>query len=319
MQINDNGGARTPQTRGNAYQLDAVWVDTDGSSVCQERGVYIADPSTNPAVCNNPVTTIGWWRLPGSRSSGFYIDVNGEKVLFAREWGEIVTENLSKLAETGPDDTLTAEAKVYGPEVAYVSFDKENKTWNRKVYPTLPSDEYYVHNKFNIDFYPNRPGLSGSQDPTATYTYIEGDNYYKRNGSPTNNAPTITEDDYTFRGFYPGPLSAVSINDSNGMVWPAATGGMSPVTLPNKKWVLVTDNPDFQTLNLYAAWAKNCPSPLPAGMAKCNLTIGTNGSVTYAVECQDGYEIQGAGADAKCVDPNAGDWYNIEFPGATAD
>ncbi len=318
VQIENNGGERTPRTRGNSWELKTVWIDTDGST-CQYPGVYIADPNTNMVVCTSPVDTIGWWVKPGSRSSGFYVDVNGEKVLFAREWGEIVTENIGKFAATDPDTTLVATPTVYDTNVGYVSFDEVGKTWT-DTYSTSQVDQYaYLHNKFNIDFYPNRPGLSGSQDPTDTYTYIEGDNYYKRNGSPTNKAPTITESGYKFRGFYPGPLPAVSGDSSTGMVWPATTGGMSPVTLSNKKWVLVTDNPDFQTLNLYAAWAKNCPSPLPAGMAKCNLTIGTNGSVTYAVECQNGYEMQGAGADAKCVDPNAGDWHNIEFTGATAD
>lgn len=315
VQIDDNGGARTPRTRGNSWELKTVWIDTDGST-CQYPGVYIADPNTNMVVCTSPVDTIGWWVKPGSRSSGFYIDVNGEKVLFAREWGEIVTENIGKFAATDPDTTLVATPTVYDTNVGYVSFDEENKTWT-DTYSTSQVDQYaYLHNMFNIDFYPNRPGLSGSQDPTATYTYIEGDNYYKRNGSPTNKAPTITESGYTFRGFYPGPLPAVSTNDSNGMVWPATTGGMSPVPLSNKKWVLVTDNPDFQTLNLYAAWAKNCPSSLPAGMKKCNLTIGTNGLVTYAVECQDGYEMQGAGADAKCIIPGS-NWRSVIFDGAT--
>ena len=177
----------------------------------------------------------------------------------------------------------------------------------------------YLHNKFNIDFYPNRPGKSASQEEYR-YTYIEGDGYYKQpTGVKVRAAPTITETGYKFRGFYPGPLPAVSSDDSTGMVWPGNKGGISPAPLQNNKWVLVTDNSDFQTLNLYAAWAKNCPSPLPAGMKKCDLTIGTNGSVTYAVECLGGYEMQGAGADAKCVNPNAGDWDSIEFSGATAD
>ena len=313
VQIEDNDGARTPRTRGNAYQLDTVWIDTDGST-CQYPGVYIADPNTNMVVCTSPVDTIGWWVKPGSRSSGFYIDVNGEKVLFAREWGEIVTENIGKFAATDPDTTLVATPTVYDTNVGYVSFDETNKTWT-DTYSTSQVDQYaYLHNKFNIDFYPNRPGRSGSQDPTATYTYIEGDNYYKRNGSPTNNAPTITESGYTFRGFYPGPLLAVSSNSSTGMVWPATTGGMSPVTLSNKRWVLVTDDPNFQTLNLYAAWAKNCTNK-----NYCTLKIDANGGVTYTITCPNGYTQIGDGADANCVDPNAGDWRYVIFDGATAD
>ncbi len=316
VQIEDNGAARTQRTRGNSWELKTVWIDTDGST-CQYPGVYIADPNTNMVVCTSPVDTIGWWVKPGSRSSGFYIDVNGEKVLFAREWGEIVTENISKFAETDPDTTLVATPTVYDTNVGYVSFDETNKTWT-DTYSTSAVDQYaYLHNKFNIDFYPNRPGKSASQEEYR-YTYIEGDGYYKQpSGVKVLAAPTITEDGYTFRGFYPGRLSVVSINDSNGKVWPGNKGGISPAPLQNNKWVLVTDNSDFQTLNLYAAWAKNCPSPLPEGMAKCNLTISADGSVTYAVECLDGYVIQGAGADAKCVDPNAGDWHDIEFPGAT--
>ncbi|MBQ6027696.1 MAG: hypothetical protein IJL21_04065 [Alphaproteobacteria bacterium] len=317
VQIEDNGGARTKQTRGNSWELKTVWIDTDGST-CQYPGVYIADPNTNMVVCTSPVDTIGWWVKPGSRSSGFYIDVNGEKVLFAREWGEIVTENISKFAATDPDTTLVATPTVYDTNVGYVSFDEENKTWT-DTYSTSQVDQYaYLHNKFNIDFYPNRPTSSGSLLPLS-YTYIEGDGYYKQPvGMKVTAAPVFEENEtgYTFRGFYPGPLPAVSSNSSTGMVWPATTGGMSPVPLLNTKWVLVTDNPDFQTLNLYAAWAKNCPSPLPAGMKKCNLTIGTNGSVTYAVECQDGYEIQGAGADAKCIIPGS-NWRSVIFDGAT--
>ncbi len=319
VQINDNGGARAQQWRkGGMLPSDTkyVWIDTDGST-CQYPGVYIADPNTNMVVCTTRVDSIGWWVKPGSRSSGFYIDVNGEKVLFAREWGEIVTENIGKFAATDPDTTLVATPTVYDTNVGYVSFDEENKTWT-DTYSTSQVDQYaYLHNKFNIDFYPNRPGKSASQEEYR-YTYIEGDGYYKQpTGVKVTAAPTITESGYTFRGFYPGPLSAVSINDSTGMVWPGNKGGISPAPLQNNKWVLVTDNPDFQTLNLYAAWAKNCPSPLPAEMKKCNLTIGKDGSVTYAVECQDGYEIQGAGADAKCIVPGS-NWRSIEFVGATA-
>ncbi len=320
VQINDNGGARAQQWRkGGMLPSDTqyVWIDTDGST-CQYPGVYIADPNTNMVVCTTRVDSIGWWVKPGSRSSGFYIDVNGEKVLFAREWGEIVTENIGKFVATDPDTTLVATPTVYDTNVGYVSFDEENKTWT-DTYSTSQVDQYaYLHNKFNIDFYPNRPGKSASQEEYR-YTYIEGDGYYKQpTGVKVLAAPTITETGYTFRGFYPGPLSAVSINDSTGMVWPGNKGGISPAPLQNNKWVLVTDNPDFQTLNLYAAWAKDCPIQLPAGMAKCNLTIGTDGSVTYAVECRDGYEMQGAGADAKCIVPGS-NWRSIEFVGATAD
>lgn len=321
VKIEDNGGARAQQWRkGGMLPSDTqyVWIDTDGST-CQYPGVYIADPNTNMVVCTSPVYTIGWWVKPGSRSSGFYIDVNGEKVLFAREWGEIVTENIDKFAATDPDTTLVATPTVYDTNVGYVSFDEENKTW-MDTYSTSQVDQYaYLHNKFNIDFYPNRPGKSASQEEYR-YTYIEGDGYYKQpTGVKVLAAPTITETGYTFRGFYPGPLSAVSSDDSTGMVWPGNKGGISPAPLQNNKWVLVTDDSDFQTLNLYAAWAKNCPSTPPAGMKKCELTIGKDGSVTYAVECQDGYEMQGAGADAKCVDPNAGDWRYVIFDGATAD
>jgi len=317
VKIEDNGGARTRQTKGNAYQLNDVWVDTDGSSVCQKPGVYIADPNTNSAACINPVTTIGWWVKHGSRSSGFYIDVNGEKVLFAREWGEIVTENISKLQNTDPDTTLVAEAKVYGPEVAYVSFDKENETWDSTVYPMLPSDEYYVLNKFNIDFYPNRPGNRGTPLPLS-YTYIEGDGYYKQVGTNefvAYNTPNYEADGYTFRGFYPGRLSEVSADTpAVARVWPDSTGGQPGTKLRNTNWVLVTDDQNFQTLNLYAAWAKNCPSPFPDGMEKCNLTIGADGSVTYVVKCLDGYDIQGAGAESKCVTHGDADYIQIIVP-----
>ena len=316
VQINDGDGVRTSLRKGNAYQLNAVWIDTDGST-CQERGVYIADPNNNNMlVCSSPVDTIGWWKSPGKRSSGFYINVGGTDVLFAREWGEIVTENIGQFAATDPDATLTATPKVYGNDVGYVYFDETNHTWNATYTP--PSDEYYVHNKFDINFYPNRPGLSGNNtDPTGIYRYVEGKGYYAENGSNRTTAPTITESGYTFRGFYPGKLSAVSDNDMNGMVWPATTGGQSPVSLNNLKWVLATMNPNFNGLNLYAAWAKNCPSQLPNGMQKCNLTIGTNGSVTYAVECQDGYEQIGSGADAECIIQGS-NWRSVEFAGATA-
>lgn len=316
VKIEDNGGARAQQWRkGGMLPSDTqyVWIDTDGST-CQYPGVYIADPNTNMVVCTSPVYTIGWWVKPGSRSSGFYIDVNGEKVLFAREWGEIVTENIDKFAATDPDTTLVATPTVYDTNVGYVSFDETNKTWT-DTYSTSQVDQYaYLHNMFNIDFYPNRPGRSASQEE-YNYTYIEGDGYYKQpTGVKVLAAPTITESGYTFRGFYPGPLSAVSSDDSIGMVWPATTGGKSPVTLSNKKWVLVTDDLNFQTLNLYAAWAKNCTNT-----NYCTLKIDDNGGVTYTITCPNGYTQIGDGADANCVDPNAGDWHSIEFPGATAD
>ena len=322
VRIENASGTRVSQERKGGMltnEMEYVWVDTDGSSTCGERGVYIANTETNSLACNTPVTSIGWWRKPETRSSGFYITLNtGEKVLFAREWGAIVTENLGKLVATDPDTTLVAEPTVYDTNVAYVSFDEGNKTWVKTFAPNVPDYlEYYVHNMFDINFYPNRPGRSGNNtDPTGIYRYIEGDGYYAENGSKRTTAPTITESGYTFRGFYPGKLNAVSNNDTTGMVWPASTGGQSPVSLNNVKWVLATMDPNFSGLNLYAAWAKNCPSQLPEGMQKCQLTIGTDGSVTYTVECMPDYELIGSGADATCIVPGS-NWRSVEFAGAT--
>lgn len=323
VRIENAGGTRVSQERKGGMltnEMEYVWVDTDGSSTCGAPGVYIANTETNSLACNTPVTSIGWWRKPETRSSGFYITLDtGEKVLFAREWGAIVTENLGKLVATDPNTTLVAEPTVYDIQVAYTSFDEGNKTWNNTFAPNVPNYlEYYVHNTFDINFYPNRPNNAGSDEKT-TYRYVEGDGYYTMNGIKKDKAPTVNDyaQEYTFRGFYPGKLNAVSDNDTTGMVWPTTGGGQSPVSLNNVKWVLSTMDPNFSGLNLYAAWAKNCPSQLPNGMQKCQLTIGTDGSVTYIVECLDGYEQIGSGADAECITPGS-NWRSVEFAGATA-
>lgn len=319
VQIDDGSyGTRANLSKGNAWQLDTVWVDTDGSK-CQEKGVYIADPNDNMLVCTDKVTSIGWWKSPDKRSPGFYIE--GKDILFAHEWGDIVEESFTELAKTSPKETLVAKPKVYGDDVGYVSFNKSDKNWDVVYSAKLVDKNDYLHNKFNIDFYPNRPNNIGTTLPLS-YTYIEGDGYYKQLGTNevvAYNTPNYEADGYTFRGFYPGRLSEVSADSpAIGRVWPDGKGGQPGARLSNTSWVLWTDDSDFQTLNLYAAWAKNCPKSLPTGMKKCELTIGKDGSVTYAVECQDGYEMQGAGADAKCIVPGS-NWRSIEFVGATAD
>jgi hypothetical protein len=310
VQIDDNGGARTPQERkGNAFSLNAVWIDTNGST-CQYPGVYIADPNTNMVVCTSPVDTIGWWRYPGKRSPGFYINVDGKDVLFAYEWGEIVTENLGQFALTDPDTTLVATPKMYGTDVGYVYFNESDHTWNATYTP--PSDEYYVHNTFDIDFYPNRPTSAGGKTPTTLH-YTQGVGYNMAStGATVTNLSAPSQSGYTFRGYYPGAKDVMSDDDFTGTVWPGSKGGITQVPLENKKWVLATMDPNFSKLKLYAAWAENCVDPI-----YCSLNVDTNGGVRYTTTCPTGYENRGSGVGSKCVDPNELNWTGLEFPGAT--
>lgn len=308
VEIKDQGGTRTPRTRGLST-ADAFWVDTDGS-ICQHPGVYISNPSQNSMVCTEAVDSIGWYMKPNSRASGFYINVNGESVLFAREDGTVVTENLAKLADTDPDETLNAIVRVYttGGNVGFVYFDENNHTWNATY--TVPDEDYYIYDNFNINFYPNRPTTAFSNTP-MTLRYAQGTGYTNPNtGARVTNAPSVTDTNYTFRGYYPGAKSAVSVDDSTGLRWPA---GSNPLLLNNTSWVLATTNPNFTTLNLYAAWAQKCNS-FEGGT--CTLNIGSDGAATYGLTCDTGYEERNAGtAEGKCIEPGS-NWNSITLPGA---
>ena len=304
--IDDKNGTRAPRTRLQAI-ANNFWVDTDGST-CQHIGVYIADPNQNTMVCSTPVDNIGWWMKLNSRSSGFYVtDADGEPILFAREDGTIVTENLSKLGNTDPDETLVATAKVFTSTdngVAYVSFDENNNTWTAQYTP--PSDAYYIYDNFTIDFYPNRPTMSGANTPTSV-KYIQGVGYKNTYGGTVTTVPALTDSGYRMRGYYPGVKQSVSTDNQTGNVWPA--GG----SLNNKKWVLITTDPNFSVLKLYAAWAKKCET---IENGTCNLEIGSNGAVSYNVNCMSGYEQYGNGANAICIVPGS-NWNDVNLTGAS--
>ena len=307
VEIKDNGGTRTPRTRGLST-ANAFWVDTDGS-ICQHPGVYISNPSQNSMVCTEAVDSIGWYMKPNSRASGFYINVNGEPVLFAREDGTVVSENLAKLADTDPDETLTATVKVYttGGSIGFVYFDENNHTWNATY--TVPDEDYYIYDNFNINFYPNRPTTANSNTP-MTLRYAQGTGYTNPNtGARVTNAPSVTDTNYTFRGSYPGAKSAVSVDDSTGLRWPA---GSNPLLLNNTSWVLATTDANFNGLNLYAAWAEKCNN---VDNGTCTLDINSSGAVDYGITCITGYEPRGTGADVKCVAPGE-NWNSIILPGA---
>ncbi|MBO4582742.1 MAG: hypothetical protein J5714_01640 [Alphaproteobacteria bacterium] len=307
VEIKDQGGTRIPRTRGLST-ADAFWVDTDGS-ICQHPGVYISNPSQNSMVCTEAVDSIGWYMKQNSRASGFYIDVNGESVLFAREDGTVVTENLAKLADTDPDETLTATVKVFttGGSIGFVYFDDNNHTWNATY--TVPDEDYYIYDNFNINFYPNRPTTANSNTP-MTLRYAQGTGYTNPNtGARVTNAPSVTDTNYTFRGYYPGAKSAVSVDDSTGLRWPA---GSNPLLLNNTSWVLATTDANFNGLNLYAAWAEKCNN---VDNGTCTLDINSSGAVDYGITCINGYEPRGTGADVKCVAPGE-NWNSITLPGA---
>ena len=312
VEINDQGGTRTPRTRALAPDnMNAFWVDTNGSE-CSNIGVYISDPTEQKVVCEQPVTDIGWFKLPGSRSSGYYIYVDGElfydnngvPVLFAREDGRIIEENLSKLADTDPDATITARAKVYGNEVVYVSFDENNHMWD-PINTVLNDEDYFIYDNFDINFYPNRPTTANSNTP-MTLRYAQGTGYIA-NGTKQTIVPTVSETNYTFRGYYPGIIPAVSENSSTGKVWPSTR-----TTLANKSWVLATTDANFNGLNLYAAWAEKCNN---VDNGTCTLDINSSGAVDYGITCITGYEPRGTGADVKCVAPGE-NWNSITLPGA---
>jgi hypothetical protein len=110
-------------------------------------------------------------------------------------------------------------------------------------------------------------------------------------------------------------MDVVSDNDTSGRPFP--TGGVSPVPLENHRWVLVSQDPDFNTLYLYAAWAKNC-TELDPTTGSCELDIGHNssdaGQVHYYVSCKSGYELYGTGAESKCVTHGDADYIQIIVP-----
>lgn len=311
LTINNQGGSRIGEM-GSVTEFYVSNKCTGGNTV----SVYRLDPETYPAVCNgSPVTNIGQLVKSGTRASGFFVDVDGnETVQFAKENGDIISENLSKLG-TASDRNLTATAKFFDASTQYILFNKDYGTWERIINPPVAS--YDINNDINIYIYPNK----GTNTPWNPIRYVAGlgyasspdTNYFIQNYQLTN----FSWNNHTIRGLYPKRFDVVSRNTSGqGKPWPDVftDGG---VKLPSD-WVLITPHGEStDRLDLYAAWAENCE---PSGYATCSLEIDAGGNVTYTTSCNDNtFILAGNGTNIpKCTAPGSNEDFEFVFlPGAT--
>ncbi len=95
-----------------------------------------------------------------------------------------------------------------------------------------------------------------------------------------------TRQNYVFRGFYaaPAPADVNSDADNTGLTQYIMTNG----ALSYEGYNLVVSG---ETV-IYAAWARECNSINPG---ECHLDVLLDGTVTYTVDCPDGFQENGEG------------------------
>jgi hypothetical protein len=300
---------------GAAQALTTVYVDF--GAVCTTNGyaVYRLDPNDYGCI-STKIENIGRAVKSGTRGPGYYIDVNGENILFADERGNIISENLSKL-ENADTDEFTATAQFFEASMNYYLFDTTNGTWSQIPKDNV-NDQYYINSEILLSFYPNYPEAGPGQPiqfkytPGTGYQMKTGDEFLQTNSFATVNLPT--KNDYALRGYFPEQFSPVTETSDSGIAWPygITNSNMTKLNLSNN-WVMVTQSKDVGQLKLYAGWAKRCPT---MENGSCSLSIDNDGSVTYSVYCNNG-NVSGSGANATCTAPGSNeDFEFVIFPGA---
>ena len=289
LSISGTGGTRT----GTGSDIDELFVNSNCT------GQYFTS-ATDAQSCTGPVTNIGRFAKENARSTGWFVDINGESVMIATELGALNSDAVASLLSAGAPTNPTATPTVISGAKYYTfNTDTGDSVWTWTV-PSVTSKAICA--EFDINFYPRNVGSIDDirNGEPLTYHYVYGEGYSEQ--ATMFYVPTLSG--YTLRGYYPKEFGWVDNNTTSGS---AFHQWWLPILFqfPDANWVLTV--PAGTTcpseLNLYAGWAKNCTNPFQNG--SCTLDqagiYADGGRVHYTIDCEDGYEQNGEGANATCV------------------